>query len=67
LIRLYWDIGRLIVERPEREGWGKGIVAVKVGLAELRANENRGSSVARRPQRKRNWYADLRMHRMKRN
>src|SRR6266851_35467 len=25
-IRLYWDIGRLIVERQEREGWGKGIV-----------------------------------------
>jgi predicted nuclease of restriction endonuclease-like (RecB) superfamily len=26
LIQLYWDIGRLIVERQEREGWGKGIV-----------------------------------------
>lgn len=26
LIKLYWDIGRLIVERQEREGWGKGIV-----------------------------------------
>jgi hypothetical protein len=26
LVRLYWDIGRLIVERQEREGWGKGIV-----------------------------------------
>ena len=26
LIRLYWDIGREIVERQEREGWGKGIV-----------------------------------------
>jgi predicted nuclease of restriction endonuclease-like (RecB) superfamily len=26
MIRLYWDIGRLIVERQEREGWGKGIV-----------------------------------------
>lgn len=26
LNQLYWDIGRLIVERQEREGWGKGIV-----------------------------------------
>jgi predicted nuclease of restriction endonuclease-like (RecB) superfamily len=26
LVRLYWDIGRLIVQRQEREGWGKGIV-----------------------------------------
>jgi predicted nuclease of restriction endonuclease-like (RecB) superfamily len=26
LIRLYWDIGRLIVERQERDGWGKGVV-----------------------------------------
>jgi predicted nuclease of restriction endonuclease-like (RecB) superfamily len=26
LIQLYWDIGRLIVERQEREGWGKAIV-----------------------------------------
>lgn len=26
LIQLYWDIGRLIVERQEREGWGKGVV-----------------------------------------
>src|SRR5690348_8647337 len=26
LVQLYWDIGRLIVERQEREGWGKAIV-----------------------------------------
>jgi len=26
LIELYWDIGRLIVERQQREGWGKGII-----------------------------------------
>ena len=26
LIQLYWDIGREIVQRQEREGWGKGIV-----------------------------------------
>lgn len=26
LIRLYWDIGRLIVQRQEQEGWGKGVV-----------------------------------------
>ncbi len=26
LIQLYWDIGRLIVERQAREGWGKNVV-----------------------------------------
>ena len=26
LIRLYWDIGREIVQRQEREGWGKAVV-----------------------------------------
>lgn len=26
LIQLYWDIGRLIVDRQEREGWGKSVV-----------------------------------------
>ncbi len=26
LIQLYWDIGRMIVERQEREWWGKGVV-----------------------------------------
>jgi predicted nuclease of restriction endonuclease-like (RecB) superfamily len=26
LIQLYWDIGRQIAERQEREGWGKGVV-----------------------------------------
>lgn len=26
LIQLYWDIGRLIVERQEQEGWGKSVV-----------------------------------------
>lgn len=26
LIGLYWDIGRRIVERQEREGWGKSVV-----------------------------------------
>jgi predicted nuclease of restriction endonuclease-like (RecB) superfamily len=26
MIQLYWDVGRLIVERQEREGWGKGVV-----------------------------------------
>ena len=26
LIQLYWDIGQLIVERQEREGWGQGVV-----------------------------------------
>ena len=26
LIRLYWDVGRLIEERQHREGWGAGVV-----------------------------------------
>jgi DUF1016 N-terminal domain len=26
LIQLYWDIGRLIVERQEKEGWGKSVL-----------------------------------------
>ena len=26
LIALYWDIGRMIVERQKRHGWGKSIV-----------------------------------------
>jgi predicted nuclease of restriction endonuclease-like (RecB) superfamily len=26
MIRLYWDIGRLIVERQEREGWGTAVI-----------------------------------------
>ncbi len=26
LIGLYWDIGRMIVERQQREGWGKAVV-----------------------------------------
>lgn len=26
LIGLYWDIGQLIVERQQKEGWGKAIV-----------------------------------------
>src|SRR3954470_2973560 len=26
LIQLYWDLGRLIVERQEREGWGQSVV-----------------------------------------
>ena len=26
LIGLYWDIGKMIVERQEKEGWGKSVV-----------------------------------------
>ena len=26
LIALYWDIGKMIVERQDREGWGKSVV-----------------------------------------
>ena len=26
LISLYWDIGRIIVERQDREGWGRSVV-----------------------------------------
>jgi len=26
MIALYWDLGKLIVERQNREGWGKSVV-----------------------------------------
>jgi len=26
MIRLYWDIGRLIATRQEKEGWGTGVI-----------------------------------------
>lgn len=26
LVRLYWDIGRIIAERQRREGWGTGVI-----------------------------------------
>ena len=26
LVGLYWDIGRMIVERQQAEGWGKAVV-----------------------------------------
>lgn len=26
LVRLYWDIGRIIQERQGREGWGAGVI-----------------------------------------
>lgn len=26
LVRLYWDIGRLIEERQRREGWGAAVI-----------------------------------------
>ncbi|HVW37568.1 MAG TPA: DUF1016 N-terminal domain-containing protein, partial [Pirellulales bacterium] len=26
LVRLYWDIGRLIDARQQREGWGAGVI-----------------------------------------
>ena len=26
LVRLYWDIGRLIANRQQREGWGAGVI-----------------------------------------
>ena len=26
LVGLYWDLGRIIVERIEMEGWGKSVV-----------------------------------------
>src|SRR4030067_3565573 len=26
LISLYWDIGKMIVERQQKEGWGKSVV-----------------------------------------
>jgi hypothetical protein len=26
LVRLYWDIGRIIDDRQQREGWGPGVI-----------------------------------------
>lgn len=26
LVRLYWDIGRMIDERQQREGWGAAVI-----------------------------------------
>lgn len=26
LVRLYWDIGRLIAQRQQQEGWGAGVI-----------------------------------------
>lgn len=26
MIRLYWDVGRIIAERQDREGWGSGVI-----------------------------------------
>jgi len=31
MIRLYWDIGRMIVEKQEKEGWGKAVVETLAG------------------------------------
>jgi predicted nuclease of restriction endonuclease-like (RecB) superfamily len=31
MIRLYWDIGRMIVEKQEKEGWGKAVVETLSG------------------------------------
>lgn len=31
LVGLYWDIGRLIVERQQTEGWGQAVVARLAG------------------------------------
>jgi len=35
LVSLYWDIGRIIIERQQREGWGKSLVERLAG--DLRA------------------------------
>ena len=41
LVRLYWDIGRIIDERQQREGWGAAVIprlaATIVGQAFLPA------------------------------
>ena len=26
LVSLYWDLGRLIIERQDKEGWGKSVI-----------------------------------------
>ena len=32
LVGLYWDIGRMIVERQDVEGWGKAVVKWRLAL-----------------------------------
>jgi hypothetical protein len=46
LVRLYWDIGRLIQERQQREGWGAAVMprlaaALKNELPEVKGFSER--------------------------
>lgn len=44
LINLYWDIGRYISERTQKEGWGKSTVAQLARYIQLRENNSKGFS-----------------------
>lgn len=44
LINLYWDIGRYISERTQREGWGKCTVAQLAQYIQLKENNSKGFS-----------------------
>lgn len=44
LIQLYWDIGRLIVERQEREKWGTGVIQTLADDVQRAFPEMRGFS-----------------------
>src|SRR3954454_10295575 len=37
LIKLYWDIGRIIIEKQEQLGWGEGMQVIDQLAADLRA------------------------------
>ena len=46
MILMYWDVGRMIVERQQREGWGSGVlrrlaVDLKSELAEVKGFSER--------------------------
>lgn len=44
LINLYWEIGRYISERTQKEGWGKSTVAQLAQYIQLKENNSKGFS-----------------------
>lgn len=45
LVRLYWDIGRVILERQEKEQWGKAVIRRLAADLQAEFPETRGYSV----------------------
>jgi hypothetical protein len=48
MIQLYWDIGRLIVDRQEHAGWGQSVLG-RCGLDAFRVAEQVSSTQAHTP------------------